>query len=159
MKKSAEFSPDRTYRYALYRIWDESLPLVMFVGLNPSTADEVEDDPTIIRCVNFAKGWGYGGLIMVNLFAFRSTDPSKLKSADNNDPIGPENNDWILKIQSSAKLVLVAWGTKGTLNQRDKAVLKLLEAPHCLETTKHGHPKHPLYVQGNAKPKKFAGKS
>ncbi|MEI8025274.1 MAG: DUF1643 domain-containing protein [Pseudomonadota bacterium] len=158
MKKSADFSADRVYRYALYRVWDEALPLAMFVGLNPSTADEVEDDRTICRCINFSKSWGYGGLIMANLFAYRSKDPSKLNSAPNNDPIGPENNDWIIKLQSRCKLVLIAWGTNGALNERNKAVLKLLDSPYCLGITKHGHPRHPLYVRGEIKPIEFGEK-
>lgn len=78
MKSDAELSKCRTYRYALWRTWDESKPFAMFVGLNPSTADELEDDPTIRRCINFSKLWGYGGLCMVNLFAYRATDPTAL---------------------------------------------------------------------------------
>jgi len=83
MKSHATFSPCRKYRYSLFRIWDEDKSLVLFIGLNPSTADEKEDDPTIRRCINFAKqwGWGYGGLIMGNLFSFRATQPSDLKQA------------------------------------------------------------------------------
>ncbi len=78
MKSDAELSKCRAYRYALWRTWDESKPFAMFVGLNPSTADELEDDPTIRRCINFSKLWGYGGLCMVNLFAYRATDPTAL---------------------------------------------------------------------------------
>ena len=81
MIKSAEFSPDKVYRYELWRIWDEALPVCMFIGLNPSTADETVDDPTIRRCINFAKEWGYGQLVMTNLFAFRATKPAEMMRA------------------------------------------------------------------------------
>lgn len=80
MKKSAILSDDRKYRYSLSRVWDESKNKVMFIGLNPSTADETEDDPTIRRCINFAKSWGYVGLEMTNLFAFRATAPKDMKN-------------------------------------------------------------------------------
>lgn len=86
MKSEAILSVDRKYRYVLTRTWDETLPNIMFVGLNPSTADETTDDPTIRRCINFAKSWGYGGLYMVNLFAYRSTNPNNIRIVDN--PIG-----------------------------------------------------------------------
>ena len=96
IRTGAEFSKDRIHRYALYRVWDESKPLIMLIGLNPSTADENKDDPTIKRCVSFAKHWGYGGLIMVNIFAYRATDPRKMKKAT--DPVGPDNDKWIRKL-------------------------------------------------------------
>ena len=79
MRTDAVFSDCRKYRYALWRVWDESKPVAVFIGLNPSTADEVNDDPTVKRCVNFAQEWGYGGLCMANLFAFMATDPEVLK--------------------------------------------------------------------------------
>lgn len=75
MNTNAILSEDRKYRYVLSRIWDESKPMVMIIGLNPSTADETKNDPTIIRCIDFAKSWGYGGVYMLNLFAFRATLP------------------------------------------------------------------------------------
>jgi hypothetical protein len=153
MKTSAIFSTDRLYRYALYRVWDESLPLVLFVGLNPSTADEKVNDPTIIRCMNYAKAWNYGGVIMANLFAFRSTDPKNLKNQL--DPIGFENDLWIQKLASEAQLVIAAWGTHGTLLNRNQEVKKMFKNLLCLELSKDGHPKHPLYLKKDLTPKKF----
>ena len=88
MEKGARFSESRTHRYALWRIWEKGAPMVMFVGLNPSTADETQDDPTIRRCIDFAKRWGYGGLYMLNIFAFRATNPKDMKAAA--DPVGPD---------------------------------------------------------------------
>ena len=83
---NAKFSKDRAYRYALWRTWDDSLEKLLFIGLNPSTADEIKDDPTMRRCIRFSKDFGFGGFIMANIFAFRSTDPKKLKKIKN--PIG-----------------------------------------------------------------------
>ena len=88
--QSADFSACGTYRYALRRIWLPAAPQVLFIGLNPSTADEKSDDPTIRRCLGFARSWGYGGLIVANLFAYRATAPSALREA--RDPIGPLND-------------------------------------------------------------------
>src|SRR4028119_2392792 len=88
--RGAIFDPTRTYRYALWRTWDAARPPVAFVLLNPSTADARRDDPTIRRCANFARTWGFGGLEVVNLFAFRATHPTDLKCAA--DPVGPQND-------------------------------------------------------------------
>ena len=103
----AFFSKDRLYRYALWRIWDNELPKVLFIGLNPSTADEVKDDPTIRRCIRYALDWGYGGYLMGNIFAYRSTDPKQLKIIDN--PIGIDNNYWLKKLHTEATLTIGAW--------------------------------------------------
>ena len=92
LKNTAKLSECRKYRFALWRTWDDSKPYVMFVGLNPSTADETTDDPTLTRCINYAKSWGFGGVCMANIFAYRATEPSDMKAAT--DPIGSENNDW-----------------------------------------------------------------
>ena len=91
IKKSAVFSTCRKYRYSLTRSWNLTENYVLFIGLNPSIADETIDDPTLTRCINFAKDWGYSGLIMVNLFAYMSTYPIELKKTKL--PIGKENNE------------------------------------------------------------------
>lgn len=155
---SAELSPDRLYRYALWRRWGDSskeeFRYVMFVGLNPSTADEVEDDPTIRRCIGFARAWGYDGLCMANLFAFRTKDTGKLLAQA--DPVGPGNDSALLRLSESAAIVVAAWGTLGGHLGRDKAVRKLLPSLHCLRLTKEGHPWHPLYVPKKLTPVPFA---
>jgi hypothetical protein len=153
MLRSAAFSPCRRYRYSLSRVWNPKLPSVMFVGLNPSTADEREDDPTVRRCVGFARKWNFGGLILVNLFAYRSTDPASLLQAD--DPVGPENDEHILASARAAERVVLAWGAKGSLFDRDQHVLSLLPGAHCLGFTKEGYPKHPLYLAGNTRARPF----
>jgi hypothetical protein len=153
MLRSAAFSPCRIYRYALSRVWDSNLPTVLFVGLNPSTADERNDDPTIRRCIGFARRWNLGGLVMVNLFAFRSTRPSILLAAA--DPVGPANDMHILAAARTAERIVLAWGTCGAHLGRDRTVLAMLPDADCLGTTKHGHPKHPLYLKGNTRLRPF----
>lgn len=152
-KSGAAFSPCRKYRYALWRIWNKDLPACLFIGLNPSTADETNNDPTIRRCIGFARDWGYGGLYMANIFAFRATNPAKMKAAPN--PIGPENDKWLNKPSNQAAITICAWGIHGTYMDRDKDALCLLYDAHCLALTNDGHPRHPLYLKKDCKPIKF----
>lgn len=149
--RGATFSPCRTWRYTLWREWDADKPTVAFIGLNPSTADETSDDPTMRRCIAFAKAWGFGRFVMLNLFAFRSTDPKGLRRVP--DPIGPENDDWIYTMVDEVQLIVVAWGAHShpMMKSRAEHVLSLIPIPKCLGTTKGGSPRHPLYVPGNTK--------
>ena len=142
--RSAVFSRCRKYRYILTRVWNPKLPLVLFVGLNPSTADEHKDDPTVRRCIGFAREWHFGGLSLVNLFAYRATDPGDLLAAT--DPIGPRNDNCILTIARTTGRIVLAWGTLGGILGRDQRVLSMLPGAYCLGVTKGGHPKHPLYL-------------
>ena len=153
MQRSAVFSKCRTYRYLLSRVWDETSPRVMFVGLNPSTADENTDDPTIRRCINFAKSWGFGGMSIVNLFAFCSHDPKKLEKIK--DPIGPKNDILLKKHISKHEKVVLIWGNKGDYLKRNEQVLKLIKKPLCLKINKNGAPGHPLYLKSTLKPIPF----
>ena len=148
----AEFSPDRVHRYALWRTWDKLKGITMFIGLNPSTADEVKNDPTVSRCINYAKRWDYGGMIMSNIFAYRATDPKVMKNAE--EPVGPENNQWLLKLAKEANLIVAVWGNHGEFMARGKAVISLFGGIelHCLAINKTGHPKHPLYCNSSLKP-------
>lgn len=150
------FSSCRTWRYTLWRELELGNPsYVMFIGLNPSTADEVKDDPTIRRCIDFAKRWGYGALCMTNLFAFRATDPKVMKAAQ--DPVGPDNDRWLKEIGASAGLRVAAWGAHGTHRARDEAVMGLLaDDLSCLALTKDGDPRHPLYLKSCVRPVPFA---
>ncbi len=147
MKNTAKLSRCRKYRYALWRTWDDSLPFVMFVGLNPSTADENTDDPTLIRCMNFAKSWGYGGVCMANLFAFRATDPNVMKSAEK--PVGRLNNKWLRELAGQAGLVVAAWGNDGAYLGRSQKVVNMIPQLHCLKMNKSGEPAHPLYQKAD----------
>lgn len=155
MLKNAILSADRKYRYILSRTWDETKPTVLFIGLNPSTADEEIDDPTIRKCINYAKSWGYGKILMANLFALRSTDPNNLKHEL--DPVGSENNTYILKSASKADLVIACWGNPGRLFNRDKEVISLIPNLHCLKRNKNGSPHHPLYLSKDIKPSSYKG--
>jgi hypothetical protein len=148
-RRCATFDPTRTYRYTLERHWGDAKPAV-FVMLNPSTADAFVEDPTIRRCQAFAKREGCGGLIVVNLFALRATDPKALYSHP--DPVGPLNDGIVHEAHYQGSPVIAAWGVHGTLNGRSAAVCSLLEFCdlHVLGLTKDGHPRHPLYVRGDA---------
>jgi hypothetical protein len=134
----------------LRRVWDETKPFVLFIGLNPSTADEKEEDNTSRICINYAKRWGYGGLLMGNLFAYRSTDQKALRSVP--DPLGPDNDVWLGKLQSEADLVICAWTKSGKFIGRSQHVLSLLKNPHCLIQGKDGSPLHPLYKKADLTP-------
>lgn len=140
----AHFSDCRTWRYQLWRIWDPSKRSILFIGLNPSTADETQDDPTIRKCIGFAKRWGYGSYLMCNLYGFRSTDPRGLKTIA--DPIGPGNDEGIKEFIKAAATVVVAWGCHKGIKDRADAVLKLIPDPQCLRVTDGGYPGHPLYI-------------
>lgn len=145
----AVFSPCERYRYRLWRVWTPSLPPAVFVMLNPSTASHLLDDPTIRRCMRFAYDWSFGGIDVVNLFAWRSADPRVLAKVV--DPVGPESDYHITKAVSHARCVVVAaWGSGEAARDRAAAVVGLIRdcgVPlMCLGETKSGSPRHPLYM-------------
>ncbi len=143
----AVFSADGVYRYHLDRIIDSvGSGEMLFVMLNPSTADEVEDDPTIRRCKGFTKREGLGKLAVVNLYAYRATDPKELKRVS--DPIGPENDAWLERASEEADITVAAWGANADLF-RSTQVKKLLHNPKHLGLTKAGYPRHPLYLKSD----------
>ena len=149
----ATFSPCRKYRYRLWRTWAESGPVVNFVMLNPSTADETVNDPTVERCERRSREWNYSGLVVTNIFAFRATDPREMRAAV--DPVGPENDEQILEAAHDAHLVICAWGTHGAHLGRGEQVRKRLASfrpLHALALTRDGQPRHPLYLPYTAKP-------
>lgn len=150
----AVFSTCRAYRYTLWRCWDMgATAFVQFIGLNPSTADEVEDDPTVRRCINFAKRWGYGAMFMTNIFAYRATDPKVMMAY--HDPIGEDNDIWIQEVARQADRVVAAWGRHGEYLRQGAHVLAMLyglgKDVYCLGTNSDKSPKHPLYIPGNVK--------
>ena len=155
IETGAQFSGCRAWRYALWRTWDASYGHCMFIGLNPSTADETEDDPTIRRCINFAKSWGFGGIHMLNLFAFRATLPSDMKAAA--DPIGPENNEFLTMYAKQSEKIVCAWGVNGKFKSRDGYVTAMLSDfdLFCLGSTNTGQPKHPLYLKSDTPLERF----
>lgn len=157
MQNGATFSPNRLYRYDLWRMWLGGEGYAMFVGLNPSTADETQDDPTIRRCIGFARAWGYAGLCMTNLFAFRATKPEEMKRAP--DPVGPSNNATLLRHARGAGVVVAAWGAHGVFGKRDYWVREMLGNLHYLRLTKDGHPGHPLYLPKTLVPQPWGSNS
>jgi hypothetical protein len=146
-RKNAVLSPCGRYRYRLSRTWDgHKLPLV-WIMLNPSTADAEIDDPTIRRCISFSKREGAGGLEVLNLFALRATDPKQLRIAS--DPIGPDNDEWIREVLHPHSRVVAAWGEHGKYLGRGAAVLKTLAASGLIVQCLGDKPRHPLYIKGD----------
>lgn len=150
IEASAVLSPCTNYRYRLTRRWSTGQGTVVFIGLNPSTADERNDDPTILKCIRFAKSWGYAELCMLNLFAWRSTDLSVLSLVD--DPVGPDNDAHLFEAAQSARCVIGAWGNHGNLLDRSNRVRSMLPDLHGLRLNKNGEPSHPLYLPARLKP-------
>ncbi|MDJ0596460.1 MAG: DUF1643 domain-containing protein [Pleurocapsa sp. MO_226.B13] len=144
------------YRYLLWREWDTQSKTVSFIMLNPNSADAEINDPTITRCINFALSWGYGRLEVVNLFAYRTSKPSLLKQVT--EPIGKDNDRFILESVNRSDRVILAWGNHGTWRKQDLYTLELLKNQnhlYSLGITKKGCPRHPLYLCSNTKPLKY----
>lgn len=146
----AVISDCERYRYRLTRIWDESLPIVYWIMLNPSTADGLLDDPTIRRVVGFSERAGYGGVMIINLFAWRSTTPSYIKYiVDLGDPreaIGPENHKYLEEALYSGCTVVAGWGNHGKLANRGREIKNMFPDLKTLRVSKNGYPSHPLYL-------------
>ena len=147
------------YRYQLWRTWDESKPKVLFIMLNPSTADHNTDDRTIRRCIGFAKSWGYGGIMVGNLYAYRATKPKKLfkhiverKHQCTSDPDNAEN---IVEMLLKCNKMVYAWGTNGNKYFRGREFVSTLPDGYFIELSKDGTPKHPLYLKGDLKLEKY----
>jgi hypothetical protein len=162
----AVLSPCGKYRYRLSRRWGSEGPC-LFIMLNPSTADASLDDPTIRRCIGFAKSWGHGELVVVNLFAVRATNPKDMFSAD--DPVGPDNMrhikeaaDYVVKgvYPEKGGPIICAWGANGSYMGQAETVLGWLKAvyvrPMCLTATKTGQPGHPLYLPKHYEPQVYS---
>ena len=157
--RTAYFSADGCYRYRLERAWNPERGWVLFVMLNPSRADGLKDDNTITKCMRFAQDWGYGGLTVGNLFAFRSPRPEKLRQAV--DPIGPENDTTLAALRDTHDMTICDWGNNGPLERRDEVVFNLLTVRgrqvHCLRETGSGNPYHPRNVPYGISPKPWGG--
>lgn len=158
------FSEERGYRYVLWRrtlvgVGNAMPGYVNFICLNPSTADDRVDDPTMRRLMKFATNWGYRYFAVTNLFAFRASKPETLVKAV--DPIGPDNDLWIAQVARNAHQVVCSWGTKSPDLARNKAVVRLLRSEHislwALRVTVDGHPAHPLYLPSELKPRSWIG--
>ncbi len=149
-----------TYRYSLERTWDKSKPKILFIMLNPSTACADFDDPTIRRCVGFAKSWGYGGLMVGNLFALRSTNPKNLLNSA--DPIGNLNKEYLDKMYKTCEKVVCAWGNSRIVKKlgdkfgNEYKPLKGIENLHYIDLCNDGTPKHPLYLKSDLELKEYS---
>lgn len=160
MIRRATFGGDGTYRYLLTRTWDNDLPAITWVMLNPSTATASTDDQTISRVVGFSRSWGYGSAEVVNLFAFRTTFPAALRTAG--DPVGPANDETVLNSAARTGKVIVAWGNHGELANPSTRAPRCDEMSgmlddvggdlSCLGVTRRGQPAHPLYLPGDTRP-------
>jgi hypothetical protein len=157
---SAFISECEKYRYELKRIWNESKPKVLFIMLNPSTADENIDDPTIRRCIGFAKSWNYGGILVGNLFAYRATKPKTLLNVD--DPIGKDNLNHLKQMYNESEIIICAWGNGKIIKKLGKKFGNDYKPLSCiydkiyyLELSKDGTPKHPLYLKKDLIPIQF----
>jgi len=153
----ALFSSCRRWRYLLWRRWDEAKPVANFLMLNPSTADEVKLDPSCTRARRYAERWGYGALIVTNLFGWRATDPDEMKAA--RDPVGRGNDRAIVAAAREAAIVVCAWGNHGAHADRSSKILPKLRsagvALYALRLNGSGEPAHPLYLPASLKPRPF----
>ena len=144
----AIYSACEKYRYSLTRVWNPKGPRVMFVMLNPSTASEVQNDPTVERCERRARHLGYGAFRVTNIFAWRATDPRKMRAAS--EPIGPQNKETLTEGGAWADHIIAAWGVHGSHLDQGPRVAKDLAQMSVplfhLGLTKAGHPRHPLYL-------------
>lgn len=151
---TAIYSDCERYRYALTRTWDPQGGKVLFVMLNPSTATEVQNDPTVERCERRARALGFGAFCVTNIFAWRDTDPRKMRAAS--DPVGPQNDETILDFAKWSDMIVCAWGTHGAHLNRGAQVARLLHTTdqplYHLGLSKAGHPKHPLYIAYSEQP-------
>lgn len=156
IERGAEISTCRRYRYLLWRRWDKSKPHLVFIMLNPSTADGETDDATIRVCMGRATRMGCGGIRVVNLFAYRATAPADMMRAD--DPVGPENDQAIARaLQGGPHMVVAAWGRDGAFQGRYHDVVSLVCGDYgvpiyCLGQTADGMPKHPLRIPYSKEP-------
>lgn len=153
----ATISPCGRYRYTLERRWAKVPRFVLWLMLNPSTADASSNDPTIRRCIGFARTWGYTGILVGNLYAWRATNPRELwtVATRGGDPIGPENGRHLDSLIARAPLIVCAWGKRGPFTEAWFEVMQRLRppaVPHFLRLTKDGQPSHPLYLPGDLRP-------
>ena len=155
LQRHANFSRCGQYRYALWRQWGEGDDFMLLIGLNPSTTDPHQDNPTIRRCMGFAQDWGYSGLCVANLFAYRATYPNDLFSAA--DPVGPQNDAWLRRLARQADLVVAAWGNHGRFNDRAVQVVRQLPTMHYIRLNRSGEPAHPLYLPRHLKAQPWVG--
>lgn len=154
IRSTAWYSACGGYRYGLQRVWDAGSGVLMYVMLNPSTATEAQNDPTIERCQRRAQALGFGAIRIANLFAWRATRPADLRRAE--DPEGPENAGLLRAWSGDATVTLAAWGAHGALHDAGPRIAALLAGDvRHLGLTRDGHPRHPLYVSYAVQPQSW----
>jgi hypothetical protein len=152
----AVISPCTRYRYRLWRYWSGGDGICCFIMLNPSTADGERNDPTIRRCIDFARSWGFAGIEVVNLFAWRCTDPKELYKLADAQRIGPDNDAFIQNAATISRLMLAAWSAERVAVDRGRDVIQLVTRHadlHCLVLTGQKRPHHPLYLPRSTAPR------
>ena len=151
---TCKFSKSRLYRYSLRRSWAlGTTNQVLFIGLNPSTADSTSDDPTIRRCAKFAKDWGFNSLEVVNIFAFRATKPKDLFEEPH--PVGIYNDSWIKKATQRSSLTVACWGSAGIYRNRSEIIMDLVDNLFCININRDNTPSHPLYLNSKLTPRPY----
>ena len=150
---SAIFSSDGRYRYVLRREWNAHSPGVLFIGLNPSTADASRNDPTIRRLIGFAHRWGYGHLVVANLYAYCTPYPGTLFQCA--EPVGKENDRWLSHLVKQYKTTVLIYGNQARKGDRHLVLLPMVPQPYCIRISKAGMPMHPLYLPYTSEPIPF----
>lgn len=162
--KAAGFNPERTHRYYLSRLWDDKVSKIMFIGLNPSTADELEDDQTVRRLVSFSKSWGFGGFYLTNLYSFIATEPrdmieyyeGKTKVMENR--LHKKNMESVLRYGRVCSMTVFCWGASNEGSRQEDHAAKFIRTfkdAYCFGRTQGGHPKHPLFLASHTQLQKF----
>lgn len=150
LHRQSHFSRCGHYRYALWRQWGHGSDYALIIGLNPSTDPIDQDNPTVRRCVSFARAWGYSGVCVANLFAWCAVEPAALLAAD--APIGPRNDFWLRRLHAGASVTVAAWGNHGQHLDRGQLVRRLLPGMQILRINRSGEPAHPLYLPAHLQP-------
>jgi hypothetical protein len=160
MRRWAIFDDNRMYRYVLGREWDPSAGRLVCICLNPSTADAEKDDKTTTRIINYARSWGYGSMVIVNLFAYIATDPLTLEKYDNAIIVGnPENDRHVNEQLDQAKKIMIGWGSRPFYDHYDRLMQMVAMIEHrelwCWKIGERGDPYHPLYLEKEVLPQRF----
>jgi hypothetical protein len=157
----AIFSEEKDHRFALWRTWDRELPSILFIGLNPSRGNQFYNDPTLTRCINFSKSWGYGTMFFGNLFSNVEPDSDMMRAISMHESRIDEvtTNLWLDQMLSMTDEVVCAWGSWDFIERRKKAVIGMIsnwfESPKCFGKNKDGNPKHPLYLKATSTLKNY----
>ena len=161
MLRSAKFDEEHKHRYYLSRIWDDSHSKILFIGLNPSKADDVEDDNTVRRLITFSQSWGFGGFYIVNLYSFIATEPEDMirwyymRTNKMQRALFKQNMEYALRYARICSMTAFCWGAGIPNEEASTRYIRTFRDAYCFGHTKDGHPKHPLFLAGNTELIKF----